>query len=177
MAAQILTALRQRLIDLRDTENAVRDSHGDTSDIVQRALARYLVVRSAGYLEAVRDDVADHFVQQKGSSEVVRRIRSHLRNGQGVTPGQLLDFTKSFDSEWAEELRMILEAQDNYLGSQLGALVAARKKIAHGDGDNVTASKALLWSATAQDIAKWLIRRFDPSLPSRSPVIPQSKHE
>ncbi len=174
MTSSISASLRQRLIDLQDTRNAVRTMDYATPDTIQRALARYLVVRSAGYIEAVRDDVADNYTQQKGSDEVVRRIRLHLRNGQGVAPTQLLEFTKSFDPNWSSELECLLSRDDNYLRAQLGAMVVARKKIAHGEGENVTASKALAWSEAAEHVGKWLTKRFDPARPARMPIDPHS---
>ncbi|WP_350224178.1 HEPN domain-containing protein [Pseudarthrobacter sp. fls2-241-R2A-127] len=164
-------SLVQRRIDLRDTQSAVRDMRSSTPDIVQRAMARYLVVRSAGYIEAVRDDVADYFSATKASDEVVRRIRLHLRNGQGVMPNQLLEFVKSFHPDWHTELETLFAQDDNLLKSQLGALVSARKKIAHGEGETVTASKALAWSEAAEILVNWLVQRFDPNYPVRSPVI------
>lgn len=163
-------SLRQRLLDLRDTRNAVRTLDPSTPDIVHRALARYLVVRSTGYLEAVRDDVADHFTSRKGSEEVVRRIRLHLRNGQGVAPTQLLEFARSFHPNWHEELNGLLSADDDRLKDLLGAMVSARKKIAHGDGETVTTARALAWADAAEAIGKWLTKRFDPGQPVLEPV-------
>jgi hypothetical protein len=128
------------------------------------ALARYTVVRAAGYLEAVRDDVADLFVSRIAVDLVSNRIRSGLRAGQGVRPGQLIEFVQSFHPEWAVEITDFLD-DDSVLRnrrSDLGALVNARKKIAHGDGDAVTPPSALRWAATAEEVGGWIIKRFDP---------------
>ncbi|MGE2731414.1 hypothetical protein ACQI4F_18200 [Mycolicibacterium vaccae] len=86
----------------------------------------------------------------------------HLRNGLGATPEQLLTFVGSFDSQWRESLETTLNADDQRLRSQLGAMVAARKKIAHGDGEQVTAGRALAWADAAQEIGRKLSSLLDP---------------
>jgi hypothetical protein len=127
-------------------------------------------VRSAGYLEAVRDDAADLFVSRVALEVVTRRVRQGLRQGQGVAPSQLTDFLKSFHPSWSDEFEAILDADDKLLRNRLGSLVSARKKIAHGDGDTVTVSRALQWSETAEFLGAWLVKRFDPSRDSEQPV-------
>lgn len=152
----------QRLIDLHSIQASIRSYEGPDY-VVEQCLARYLTVRSAGYLEAVRDDVSDRFSAAQASPRVVNRIREHLRTGQGVTPGQLLSFVGTFDPVWRIELEALLDQDDGKLRNSLGALVKARKLIAHGDGDQVTVGRALGWSGTAETVGKWLITRFDPT--------------
>lgn len=163
-------SLRQRQLDLRETRDALKNLDRSNPDVVERALARYLVVRAAGFVEAVRDDVADLFSTEKASGEVARRIRVHLRGGQGVTPEQLLTFVNSFHPAWQGELESLLGDEDNLLRSRIGAMVAARKKIAHGDGENVTTSRALVWTEAAEEVVRWLVKRFDPKQPANVPV-------
>ena len=160
----------QRKIDLKDTISVLKNLPTDASDALTTALSRYLVIRSAGYIEAVRDDVADLYSGTKSSEEITRRIRHSLRKGQGVTPIQLLDFVKSYSANWYNELDQLLCDEDNELKDSLGALVSARKKVAHGDGEQVTASKALKWSTTALTIASWLVQRFDPNESASAPL-------
>jgi hypothetical protein len=114
-------------------------------DEVVSALARYLTVRSVGYIEAVRDDLADLSASATGHPRLHKRITHHLRGGLGVNPKQLLDFVGSFDLKWRDSLAALLDADDQILRNQLGAMVAARGKIAHGDGENVTTGRSLAW--------------------------------
>lgn len=154
--------IRQRLIDLKEVQESLRNLDDTQSDVVSRALARYLTVRAVGYIEAVRDDWADLYAATVGHARLHRRITYHLRTGQGVAPDQLLTFVGSFDPAWRISLEGILEADDQLLRNQLGAMVAARKKIAHGDGDQVTAGRALVWADAAQTIGRHLGSLFDP---------------
>lgn len=86
MAGWPPASLRLRLTDLQETRRALRELPPGVPDFTEMCFARYLAVRSTGYLEAVRDDVADLHVASKASDEVARRVRAHLRTGQGVAP-------------------------------------------------------------------------------------------
>lgn len=156
-------SIRQRLNSHQELEDLVRKLDIDTSDSVERALIRYLVVRSAGLVEAVRDDATDLHCQRVGAPRLHRRVASGLRSGQGVAPKQLVDYMATFDLNWRDELEQFLGEDDGRRSNDLGALVSSRKKIAHGDGDQVTSRKALQWSQTASEVAKWLVKRFDPN--------------
>lgn len=166
--------VRQRLIDLRSTRDALKNVDSSSDFFLEQCMARYLAVRSAGYIEAVRDDVADQFTAQKAAIEVVRRTQENLRTGEGVRPSQLEKFVKSFSPEWAAELSILFDQADE-LKSGLGSLVAARKKIAHGDGERVTTSNALNWCDIAEQMGKWLVARFDPSASTTEPCSVNAK--
>lgn len=162
--------VRSRLVDLKEAVEALEGLPKDVPGVTKTAIARYLTIRSAGYLEAVRDDVAGFFVERIAVDLVTRRVRSGLGGGQGVTPKQLADFVGSFHSPWAEELDQVLDENDKILRNRLGSLVASRKKIAHGDGDTVTPKRALEWAAAAEEIGAWVVKRFDPSRDFYTPV-------
>jgi hypothetical protein len=130
---------------------------------VSQALVRYLTVRAVGYVEAVRGDLADLYAAASGNPRLHRRITHHLRGGQGVSPERLLTFVGSFDRAWRDSLALLLDADVQVLRNQLGAMVAARKKVAHGDGDQVTTGRALAWADAAMTIGQHLGVLFDPA--------------
>lgn len=129
----------------------------------QAALVRYLVVRTAGYLEASRDELANAHVTQQASPRVAQRLKAGLSTGVGVRPAQLRAFLFSFDPEWAAQLDVFFAGDDSRLSNQLGALVEARKNIAHGLGDPVRESQAIRWAETANEVVEWLTALMDPS--------------
>lgn len=153
--------LNQRRIDLIETRDCLRNLNSEAPDVVSRSLARYLTVRSVGYIEAVRDDLADLYAYLQGNTRLHRRVSSGLRTGQGVRPEQLLTFVGSFDGSWRARLEDYLDKDDQIIRSQLGAMVAARTKIAHGDGEQVTEGKALAWADVALGLGRELAVYFD----------------
>lgn len=170
MSAWPPATLTLRLADLRETSDALANLDSSAPDAIRIALARYVAVRSAGYLEAVRDDLADLFVSRVSIDVVANRVRSGLRQGQGVQPQQLVNFVATFHATWGEELSALFDEDDKRLRNAVGALVSARKKVAHGDGDNVTAVRATTWASAAEDVGSWLVRRFDPSRDFYKPI-------
>lgn len=150
----------QRMLDLKELQSVVRNCSG--REPYAPHLSRYLVVRSAGLIEAVRDDVADQYCKAVSSPRAHRRVTHGLRGGTGVRPKQLIDFVKTFDIDWANDLETWLENDDYNRKDRLGALVASRIKIAHGDGTSVSISQALPWADTALETANWFISKFDP---------------
>lgn len=152
-------AVRQRLSNHKQLEDAVRATTLD-DDLLEQSLTRYLVVRSAGLVESVRDDLADEHARAFGLMRLHSRIVSGLRNGLGARPNQLVTFVGTFDAAWASELDAYFGEEDGRRANDLGALVAARAKVAHGDGETVTAGRALQWSGTARDVAQKLIDMF-----------------
>lgn len=165
MSRQVLAwppvSVTQRLQEHRQLVKEAKTFQG--SDTLESALARYLVIRAAGLVEAVRDDVADMHSRQVSAPRAHRRITSGLRKGTGAKPGQLIDFVKTFDPVWSDELSDFLSESDEVRKNNLSVLVAARIKVAHGDGENVTMAKALKWATTAEEVALWLSKRFDPT--------------
>lgn len=147
---------RQRELELKSLCNALRTLPKDSSDTIEQALTRYVVIRSVGYVESVRDDAADRYASMVGHQRLRRRIGLHLHTGQGAAPTQLLNFLGSFEPQWRHSLDEFLSKDDGKMRSDLGAMVAARKKIAHGDGDNVTPGRALGWSDTARAVASFI---------------------
>lgn len=150
----------QRILELKELAGIVRSCSGQ-EDYASH-LARYLVVRSAGLVEAVRDDVADQHCRAIAPSRPHRRITSGLRTGLGARPDQIVSFIQTFDVSWADDFRSWLEENESERQISLAGLVGARRKIAHGDGASLNARQALEWSGTAIEVANWLIRRFDP---------------
>lgn len=125
-------------------------------------LARYLTVRSAGLIEAVRDDVADQHCRAVAPQRPHRRVATGLRTGLGARPDQLVSFVQSFDVAWAEELAEWMDEDESKRKNLVSGLVGARKKIAHGDGAGVSVRQAIEWAEISIDLAKWLVKRFDP---------------
>jgi hypothetical protein len=123
-------------------------------------LSRYLVVRSAGFLEEIRDEAAADFTHRVSDPKVLAYVRTTIGKGAGVSPGQLDTFMTSFDVAMGKSVKAALNASNGILSSNLGSLVKSRKQIAHGQGDNVNESRALVWCEAAVTIADLVVVEF-----------------
>lgn len=132
------------------------------ADEVGMALARFLVVRACGYIEAVAEECVSSYTLSRSSPQVARYSKSWLGKGRNPSPGNMLDLASRFDKSWEREFGILLAADDDLVKRELALLVDRRNKIAHGTGENITARKALDFAGLAIRIADWLIDRFDP---------------
>lgn len=154
---------QSRRLAHRDLINSVRGLDPNTDPGITEAISKYLVVRSAGYVEATRDSVAEEYVRTVSHVRVMRRVKSSLWRGVGVSPAQLEEFIDSFDQDWKLEFSEFLVKDDEARGDSLRALVDARKQIAHGGSTGVRRDTALKWADVSMDVGDWLIKRFNPT--------------
>lgn len=153
-------AVSQKRVEQRQLYQVVENFDGPSE--VQIALSRFLVIRTAGYVESVRDELASAHAERTAAPRVHHRVRQSLSSGLGVKPKQLEDFLGSFDREWRSTFSNRIDAGDMRLRNNLGALVSDRGKIAHGHGEQVTIRKALTWADSAEEIVEMLITIMDP---------------
>ena len=131
-------------------------------DEVTSALARFLVIRSCGYLELVVDEACKAYMVSKSTRQVSSFGASWLGHGGNPSPGHLVSLVRRFDSAWAAELQAFFDADDEALKREISFLVDRRNKMAHGASENTGTAKALELTVHAQSVADWFIRRFDP---------------
>jgi hypothetical protein len=140
----------------------VRSPARDQPDEVTRALARFLVVRTCGYLEQVVEECCRAYLYSKSAPAAAAFGRSWLGRGSNPTPDRLEALARRFDPGWAGELRELLERDDQLLSRELSLLVDRRNKIAHGLSEGLGARKALDLESSASVVASWFVNRLDP---------------
>ncbi|MEJ5929169.1 MAE_28990/MAE_18760 family HEPN-like nuclease [Corynebacterium sp. H128] len=156
--------VKQQIDEYQGLISTIRTSVSDSMPPrVEAYLVRYAVVRSAGLLESVRDDLAREYSRTIAPERVFNRIKKSLTSSLGCTPKQLQDFVRTFDSIWADELAKLFQADDSRHSNNVGSLVETRKKIAHGKSSQVSTSQILRWSDSVIQITKWMVNRFDPN--------------
>jgi hypothetical protein len=147
---------------LESVVELVHEPPRDQQDEVTGALSRFLVVRTAGYLEAVVDECCKSLITSKSAPTVASFAGSWFGTGRNPSPTKLLELVRKFSNEWEVDLRGILDADDEYLRRELELLVAKRNKIAHGLSEGVGARKALDFVPCVVKVAEWFILSFDP---------------
>lgn len=147
---------------LDEVKKVVKSPDSSQSDEVSRALARFLVIRACGYLEVVAEECCACYAESKSAPRVAGYSRSWLKRGRNPSPGALVDLVGRFGHDWAEQLSDLLNEDDELLKRDLSFLVEKRNKIAHGEGEGVTARKALALTDSALLVADWFVDRLDP---------------
>jgi hypothetical protein len=155
-----VTSLRQKLDELADF---VENPDGQpVPDKASDWLARFLVVRSCGYLEQTVAEVSRAYARDRAGGAVRSFSLSWLERSPNPTPEALLTFTGRFDAQWASYLDDFLSDDDQRLSREVMFLVDRRNRIAHGLSEGIGRSKALVLKAVACEVADWFIARFNP---------------
>jgi RiboL-PSP-HEPN len=149
---------------LDETVNLVRNPPSNQLDEVTRALTKFLVVRTCGFLEQVVESSCKAFLTSKSSPQAASFGSSFLGRGANPTPERLSALLNKFSSEWAEQFKTFVMSDDEIRSRELSFLVDRRNKIAHGQSESVGATKALALVPVARDVADWFCKVLDPSL-------------
>lgn len=152
-----LSQLRQ---SLREVETLVARPPGGLPDDVMRALTRFLVVRSCGYLEQVVEECFKAYVTAHSDVRVRSFVTTSWRRGTNPTPGTLTELLARLDPAWSDQLGDLLGANDERLHRSLKNLVATRNKVAHGSSEQVRVRTALDFASDAVEVADWFTTRF-----------------
>ena len=151
---------------LDESENLVRNPSANQPDEVTRALTRFLIVRTCGYLEQVVDCSCRAFLISKSAPQVASFGSSHLGKGANPTPDRLAALLTRFSREWAELFKSFVAEDDEFRSRELAFLVDRRNKIAHGASEGIGAAKALALVPVAREVADWFCTVLDPTVGS-----------
>jgi hypothetical protein len=147
---------------LKLVEALVRSPERDRPDEVTAALARFLVVRTCGYLEQVIEVCCRSLIISKSAPVIASFGGSWLGRGTNPAPEKLAALAGRFSSAWADELDELLNKDDQRLRREIALLVDRRNKIAHGLSEGIGSRKALDLLDPAREVADWFILRLDP---------------
>jgi len=106
------------------------------SDIeMQSHWAKYLCVRVSGFLEISVSSIYKNYARDKAHPYVANYVDKQLSRFHNPDMEKILNITRSFNPEWAEEIRLATEGE---IKDAIVSIVANRHKVAHGDNANVT---------------------------------------
>lgn len=126
-------------------------------------LAKLLVIRSCGHLEVVSTSCFLAFVDRHSNSVVSGYVSQTYRSWTSPEPKNLRNLLNRLSKKSGEQFAAFLELQGQEFSSELGSLVDKRKKIAHGQNENVTARTALQYCAEAVAVGEWFVEYFRPN--------------
>lgn len=147
---------------LEALEKLVKESNSGRGDDVDAALARFLVVRTCGYIEQVVEVCCISYLKSKSDLRSSSYGASWLGRGRNPSKDALVNLVRRFDGAWADELAQMLVSDDEKLGREIDFLVDRRNKIAHGLSEGIGVRKALDLVEPALTVAEWFILKMDP---------------
>jgi len=126
-------------------------------------LARFLVIRSSGYLEQTVFEVARGYVNGKSGGLVRSFAHSWLEKTRNPTADNLRQLVGRFDQSLREEFDDLMSDDDERLSRELAFLIDRRNQIAHGLSEGINRGKALALKEVATDLADWFILKYNPA--------------
>ena len=138
------------------------DEFGNEPPEVSSELARFLVVRSTGYVEHLFDTCIQCFAEAHSHRFVARHVESGLHKGRNVNPDTLLKRIKPFSDEWHKDLEEYLDADSGHIKRELKFMVDRRNRIAHGMNESINRRAALDLAKIALDLGDLLMDIMDP---------------
>ncbi len=155
--------LQQLLISLLELEKLVATQNPNVADDINQVLARFLVVRTCGYLEQAVEQSSLLYLNSKSSHPRCQSFNeTWFGHGRNPKPDALVSFVKRFDLQLADDLEALLKEEDHFLSREVSFLVDRRNKISHGLSEGVGVKKALDLVEPAIRVSDWFIRSFDP---------------
>ena len=102
---------------------------------LQSQWARYLCVLVSGFLETSICAIYGEFARRTASPYVANFVKYELGSFQNPKMGKILDLTRAFNPQWANQLEVATEGQ---LKDAVNSVVANRIQIAHGRDVGIT---------------------------------------
>lgn len=155
--------IQRHRTSLAELASTVRDRKPEVADEVEAALARFLVVRTCGYVEQVSEECCRTYIACKSAPAITSFAQSFLGRGTNPTPEALEKLVRRFNGEWAEQLDAFFDQDDGFLRRELSFLVNRRNRIAHGLSEAVGVRKALDLVEVGERVGNWFVVTFDPT--------------
>lgn len=102
---------------------------------LQAQWARYLCVLVSGFLETSICAIYGEFARRTASPYVANFVKCEFGSFQNPKMGKILDLTRAFNPQWANQLEAATEGQ---LKDAVDSVVANRNQIAHGRDVGIT---------------------------------------
>lgn len=147
MAATILQRIADRKRLLQELLTYART--GSFKPEESEALSALIVIRSCGYIEYAFESLLEHYAKTQSSPKIQSFIASTHRKGHNPWPSTLEKRLGAYSTEWKDKLSIYLEdIYSNGIDNNkqlLSNLVTLRNKIAHGDSQQATLTKVLVY--------------------------------
>jgi len=102
---------------------------------MQSHWSRYLCVLVAGFLETSVRSIYSDFARKSASGKVANYVEAKLRPTLNLKMSGILQLTRAFSPEWAEQLSKNTEGERK---AAVDSIVANRNQIAHGQPVEIT---------------------------------------
>lgn len=131
----------------------------DPSDDV---FARFLLIRSSGYLEYGFETTLCDWAAQQASPRVAGFVKSSFGKGRNPSPEKLGEVLGRFDVQLRSRFESRISEDDGHVKREINWMIDRRNKIVHGLSENVGSRKSMDIAKMCHDLVDWLIEDLRP---------------
>lgn len=145
--------LQQQLQAISDLIAKARTACGNDLEMYSH-WAKYLCVRSAGFLENALLEVYSDFARVSAQQPVAEYVGKTLAKINNADTGKFLETARRFNPAWADELATFLD--ENGRGPAINSIVSNRHRIAHGLSSNITVVQVRIYLDKAVEVIEFM---------------------
>lgn len=116
--------------------------------------AKYLCVRSAGFLEIGLREIFSSFVRDTSHEAVGRFAVGQLKRISNPKAGRFVEVARAFKKKWSEELEEFVT--DDGRDDAINSIMVNRHKIAHGEDSGITMMRVKEYLKKSVEVVKFL---------------------
>lgn len=145
--------LSGQLRKLETLMRRVEEACGQNEEM-QAEWAKYLCVRSTGFLENGLREVFSTVVRAKSDKAVERFAVGQLNRINNPKTKRFLEVTAAFKKSWRDELKDFVERDGR--GDAINSIMNNRHKIAHGEDSEITMVRLKEYLAKSVEVVSFL---------------------
>lgn len=151
--------------ELQDIDEIVLWANSAQDFEVRHHLGRLAVIRLSGYIETCVEHMVNGYLEENSSHRILNFGQSQASRLQNLNPSKLETLVGNFDPAWRQELTKFLSEEERR--QDLGNLIDARHKIAHGKSSSVVGPTLLdRYHRLAEELVSLLSAMFLPVWPT-----------
>ena len=120
---------------------------------IQSHWAKYLCVRVSGFLEISVRALYSDYAKRKAAPFVANYVEKQLSSFQNPNMEKILNITRAFNPEWADELAQEVEGE---IKDSIDSIVATRNGIVHGRNVGITYNKIASYYKNAVKLMEYI---------------------
>lgn len=117
---------------------------------------RYLCVLTAGFLENSLQEVYGEFVGRASSPQVTRFAVARLARISNPKAGRFIETAESFDPDWAAELKVFLDDDNQRRRNAINSIMNNRNQIAHGGSVQISVGRVREYLPGCVEVVEFL---------------------
>lgn len=154
--------VNKKLLQLQQLIDRTSDAAQDIN--LQGHWARYLCVRTAGFLEYSLQAIYSDFATRSSSPQVASFVEKRLKQISNPNAERFLETAGAFNPQWRVELEEFFETDQVRLKGAIDSIISARNSIAHGGPQGISVASVRNYLERSVKVLEFIERQCEKAL-------------